>query len=81
MRVVDDGSAAHWTADHLSSFRGHRGKSLELWSAGSPKLAPQWNPMTVEFALTQALLKPGGSVHLRPWNKTSNNGVPVSPRT
>jgi hypothetical protein len=37
--------------------------------------------MTVEFALTQALLKPGGSVHLWPWNKTSNNGVPINPRT
>lgn len=28
MSVVDDGSAAHWTADRLSSFRVHRGKSL-----------------------------------------------------
>jgi hypothetical protein len=28
MSVVDDGSAAHRTADHLSSLRGHRGKSL-----------------------------------------------------
>jgi hypothetical protein len=37
--------------------------------------------MTVKFALTQALLKPGGSVHLWPWNKTSNNGVPINPRT
>jgi hypothetical protein len=79
MSVVDDGSAAHWTADHLSSFRGHRGKSLAAIVCWFTDL--KWNPMTVEFALTQALLKPGGSVHLRPWNKTSNNGVPISPRT
>lgn len=77
MIVVDDGSAAHWTADHLSSFRGHRGKSLAAIVC-SPKLALKWNPMTMEFALTQALLKPGGGVHLRPWNKTTNNGVSIS---
>ena len=44
MSVVDGGSAAHWTADHLSSFPGHRGKSLAA-------IFCWWNPLTIEFAL------------------------------
>jgi len=44
--VVDDGSAAHWTADHLSSFRGHRGKSLAAivcwFTEACPQMEPKW---------------------------------------
>ena len=70
MSVVDDGSAAHWTADRLSVW--HRGKSLAAIVCWFTEASPsKWNPMTIEF----------GGVHLRPRNKTSNNGVSSSPRT
>jgi hypothetical protein len=51
-------------ADHQNSFRGHCGKSLAAIVCWFTEAL--WNPMTIEFALTQALLKPGGGVHLRP---------------
>jgi hypothetical protein len=51
-------------ADHQNSFRGRRGKSLAAIVCWFTEAL--WNPMTIEFALTQALLKPGGGVHLRP---------------
>lgn len=63
MSLVDNGSATHWPP------------IISVVSAGMRQVARRyrllvhrtlWNPMTMEFALTQALLKPGGSVHLRP---------------
>jgi hypothetical protein len=63
MSLVDNGSATHWPP------------IIRVVSAGMRQVAPAivcwftealWNPMTMEFALTQALLKPGGGVHLRP---------------
>jgi hypothetical protein len=41
MSVVDDGAVPHWTADHLSSFRGHRGKSLA--AIGLVRVASTWD--------------------------------------
>ena len=64
MSVVDDGSAAHWTADHLEQVP----RALRQVARRYRLLVHRsfLEPMTMEFALAQALLKPRGGVQLRP---------------